>query len=61
MTIKKFNKLMDSIKDGEADFFFNTIDIVQYELNTLNRMQLLIVIQELNRQMISSTDNWEGG
>lgn len=66
MTGKKFELLMKRIKgevtDGtEHDFFSNEINVLDGEFNTLTRIQLLQVIRELNKQMIASTENWEGG
>ena len=61
MTDKKFRETIEKIKGGEIDFFFSMVDLSDMKINTMNRVQLLLVIAALNDEMIASTDNWEGG
>lgn len=58
---KDYDKLKKKIETSEVDFFNVQIDIIGLKINTLNRMQLLDIIILLNKQMIESTKNWEGG
>lgn len=41
--------------------FFHPVNIKKVGITTFTKVQLLILIKELNGEMIDSTDNWEGG
>jgi hypothetical protein len=60
MTEKKFEKLIDKIEKRKIDFFkkknFRSLD-----LYTLNRIQCIIVMRLLNKQMIDSTKTIKRG
>lgn len=55
---------MDAVEISKLlglDWYSKTIDLEEEGITGLTKEELLELIHELNRNMISSTDNWDGG
>jgi hypothetical protein len=42
-------------------YFFDNVDLQKEGITKLKKAELLELIQGLNKQMIDSTDSWDGG
>lgn len=46
---------------GDTDFFFSEVDPIKSGISELTKDELIELVQFMNRSMIASTENWDGG
>lgn len=59
MTEESFKKLLKKI--DEENMFFDDVNLDEIGISKLSKKELLELIKVLNKNMIKSTEYWDGG